>query len=458
MLREGQILNDTYRLVQLVGEGGMGVVYEATHARLAGRYAIKVLTQRLAESPEGFAQLNREARITSLLQHPNIVQVIDHNTTPDGTEYLVMEYLAGESLSQRLAREGRLSLETVVAIVDQIAAGLSAAHGRGVVHRDLKPDNVFLVPVEGRQTELVKILDFGVSKRTGSLKVSSMVCGTPQYMAPEQVEGRVLDIDASTDQFALAVMAHEMLTGRNPFQADSVDEIFSRVSAETPPSVGLGEGVDAALGRALAKSGAQRFDSVTEFSEAFAAAALASGRALAKSDASAPPAEGRSDDLDRRERKRRSRRKWSVTLGAAATVIAAFFVAERPPNRLLAAGRAWSATVSARFRADDRERAQAWPSPPQSAPVPQAEAPKTEPIAAPQVVVFTPTDPPPPQPDDRGLHAALARRPARPRSMASSSPKTSSAPKTSRPRSALPADEDATMPLTELSGPDADHQ
>ena len=173
MLREGQILNDTYRLVQLVGEGGMGVVYEATHARLAGRYAIKVLTRRLAECPEGLAQLNREARITSLLQHPNIVQVIDHNTTPDGTEYLVMEYLAGESLSQRLASEGRLRLDTVVDIIDQIAAGLSAAHGRGVVHRDLKPDNVFLIPVEGRQTELVKILDFGVSKRTGSLKVSA---------------------------------------------------------------------------------------------------------------------------------------------------------------------------------------------------------------------------------------------------------------------------------------------
>ena len=102
MLREGQILNDTYRLVRLVGEGGMGVVYEATHARLAGRYAIKVLTQRLADRPEGLAQLNREARITSLLQHPNIVQVIDHDTTPDGTEYLVMEYLAGESLSHQL--------------------------------------------------------------------------------------------------------------------------------------------------------------------------------------------------------------------------------------------------------------------------------------------------------------------------------------------------------------------
>jgi serine/threonine-protein kinase len=427
----------------------MGVVYEATHARLAGRYAIKVLTQRLAESPEGFAQLNREARITSLLQHPNIVQVIDHNTTPDGTEYLVMEYLAGESLSQRLASEGRLSLDTVVDIVDQLAAGLSAAHGRGVVHRDLKPDNVFLVPVEGRQTELVKILDFGVSKRTGSLTVSGMVCGTPQYMAPEQVEGRVLDIDASTDQFALAVIAHEMLTGRNPFQADNVEEIFARVSADVPMSVGLGEGVDAALDRALAKSGAQRFGSVTEFSEAFRAAALAWGRANPV-EAAVPPADSRSDDLARRERKRSSRRGWSVTLGAAATVMAAFLVAERPPNRLLAAGRAWSATVSAKLRADDRERPLAFPSRLQSAPVPRAEAPKTQPTAEPQVVVFTATEPPPPQPDDRGLHAALKRQPARTR--------PTSSPKPSRPRSSLPVDEDATMPPTEISGLDADHQ
>src|SRR4029077_11386291 len=103
----GQILDDTYRLLRVVGSGGMGVVYEATHARLAGRYAIKVLTQRLAESPEGVAQFDREARNTSLLQHPNVVQVIDHNTAPDGTEYLVREYLAGATLHEGLSRAGR---------------------------------------------------------------------------------------------------------------------------------------------------------------------------------------------------------------------------------------------------------------------------------------------------------------------------------------------------------------
>src|SRR4026209_869858 len=155
MLSEGQILDDTYRLLRVVAQGGMGVVYEATHARLAGRYAIKVLTPQLAESPDGLTQFDREARITSLLQHPNVVQVIEPTPATDGTEYLVMEYVAGESLSQRLAREGRLSLDTVVDIIAQIAAGLSAAHAHRIVHRDLKPDNNVLVPVEGRLTELV---------------------------------------------------------------------------------------------------------------------------------------------------------------------------------------------------------------------------------------------------------------------------------------------------------------
>ena len=199
----------------------MGAVYEATHARLAGRYAIKVLLLKPMLGSAALAQFAREARITSLLQHPNIVQVIDHNTTADGTEYLVMEYLAGESLAQRLVREAPLALDTVVGIVDQIAAGLAAAHASGIVHRDLKPDNVFLVPVEGREAESVKILDFGISKVKGASwgrqAPEGTVMGTPLYMSPEQIEGRVADADAATDQFALAVIAYEMLTGRNPF-------------------------------------------------------------------------------------------------------------------------------------------------------------------------------------------------------------------------------------------------
>ncbi len=167
MVQEQQTLDGTYRLDRLVGEGGMGAVYEATHARLAGRYAIKVLLREFSDRPEIRARFDREARITSLLQHPNIVQVIDWNSTTDGTSYLVMEFLSGESLASRLARVGRLPAPVVADVVEQIAAGLAAAHAHGVVHRDLKPDNIFLVPVEGRATELIKILDFGIATVEG---------------------------------------------------------------------------------------------------------------------------------------------------------------------------------------------------------------------------------------------------------------------------------------------------
>ena len=427
MLSEGQILDDTYRLLRRVGEGAMGVVYEATHARLAGRYAIKVLTQQLAE-PEGLPRFDREARITSLLQHPNVVQVIDHNTAADGTQYLVMEYLVGESLSQRLAREGRLPLDAVVDIVEQIAAGLSAAHAHGIVHRDLKPDNVFLVPIEGRQTELVKILDFGISKRQGSLEMSGLVCGTPQYMAPEQVEGRVLDIDAATDQFALGVIAHELLTGRNPFRGDSVAATFVRISSKSPTLVGFGRDVDAVLARALAKSGRERFRSITEFSEAFRAAALAWRRANQRLA----------------EQRLRSRRRISrVVLGAAATAIAIVVVVERGPTRLLAAGRARSAMVTAKFHSDRGQREQASPIRAESQPVPPVESRVMQPIVAPQGTVLTASEPPLPRTDGDESTIARRRQPARsrPRSHAT----------TSRQRSVPSVDEDATMPPTVIS-------
>jgi tRNA A-37 threonylcarbamoyl transferase component Bud32 len=449
-LADGQILDGTYRLLRVVGEGGMGVVYEATHARLAGRYAIKVLTQRLAESTEGFDQFKREARNTSLLQHPNIVQVIDHNTASDGTEYLVMEYLAGESLSHRLAREGRFSLDVVVEIIDQIAAGLSAAHAHGIVHRDLKPDNVVLVPIEGRQTELVKLLDFGISRRQGSLEVSGLVCGTPQYMAPEQVEGRVLDIDASTDQFALAVIAHELLTGRNPFEGDSVAAVFARVSAALPMPVGFGRDVDAVLARALAKSGRLRFRSVTDFSKALREAALAWGRASPR-QATAPATDSGLVDAERIRMLRRRKRK--ITLGAAVTAIAAFFVAASGPNRLLTAGRAWSSTLASRFdgaRSDPEQgRAEAPPLPKAEAvsqrESPQhPEAPVMQPIVEPQAVMLTARAQSPRLSDGDGSSSeARSRRPVRTRS---TSPATRSPPSLAKT-----VDEDATMPPTETT-------
>src|SRR3954447_17704328 len=277
LLRQGELFDGTYRLIRLLGEGSMGAVYEAAHARLAGRYALKLLLLKPTVGSQAIALFDREARITSLLQHPNIVQVIDHNTTSDGTEYLVMEYLAGESLAQRLLREGPLPLDTVVGIVDQIAAGLAAAHTAGVVHRDLKPDNVFLVPVEGRELEWVKILDFGISKVMGKSwgrqAPEGTVMGTPLYMAPEQIEGRVGDADAATDQFALAVIAYEMLTGHTPFKADTAGEVFALALHTDPPPMEVGPDVELVVRRGLAKSNGQRFPAITDFSDALRAAA-----------------------------------------------------------------------------------------------------------------------------------------------------------------------------------------
>src|SRR6185369_13761056 len=147
-------------------------------------------------------------------------------------------------------------------------------HANHVVHRDLKPDNVFLVPVEGRTAALVKILDFGISKVKGASwgrqAPEGTVMGTPLYMAPEQIEGRVADADGATDQFALAVIAYEMLTGRNPFRADTAGEVFALVLHTDPPPMGVGRDVELVVRRGLAKSNRQRFATITDFSTRFA--------------------------------------------------------------------------------------------------------------------------------------------------------------------------------------------
>jgi serine/threonine protein kinase len=442
LLREGELFDNTYRLMRLLGEGAMGAVYEATHARLAGRYAIKLLLLKPTVGSEAIALFAREARITSLLQHPNIVQVIDHNTTADGTEYLVMEYLAGESLAQRLVRKGPLPLDIVVGIVDQIAAGLAAAHASHVVHRDLKPDNVFLVPVEGREVESVKILDFGISKVKGKSwgrqAPEGTVMGTPLYMAPEQIEGRVGDADAATDQFALAVIAYEMLTGHPPFKADTAGEVFALVLHTDPPPMGLGRDVELVVRRGLAKANRQRFPAVTDFSDALRAAAAGRLRETQWA-ATLAYAAGEVASHDSKGRSGRRMRRLVLAAVVVASILIAFLVGGEVNRRssLVAAPSPPEPAADIPAAAVPRD-AQAESGDAQEAESGDADQVETQPRAAEEIEAAV--EMPPPE------STARPKRPRHPRSTSW----TASPPPPASPR-APSLDEDATMPASEPS-------
>jgi serine/threonine-protein kinase len=279
----GTVLEGAYRITRLIGEGGMGAVYEAVQLRLNKRVAVKLMARDLAANQEALARFHREAEITSHLGHPHLVTVFDFGQAESGEPYLVMEYLEGEDLDQRLRRVGRMPIEAVVHVVKQVASALGAAHDQGVVHRDLKPGNVFLLQIPG-EPDFAKVLDFGISKMKAArtqLTNASAVMGTPNYMSPEQATGMVEDIDHHADQWALACIAWQMLLGRGPFVADEVAAILYQIINLDPhplaPRVpGLPPAVETVLRRALSKRPAERFASIREFSCAFDTAA--SGR------------------------------------------------------------------------------------------------------------------------------------------------------------------------------------
>jgi serine/threonine protein kinase len=279
---EGMVLSGTYRIERRIGHGGMGDVYLASHARLPGRFAVKILLPELVSNQEAFARFCREAEIMSQLRHPNIVQIFDFDNAPDGRPYFVMEYLEGRDLESRLAVEGALPLPTVVRIVGSISSALAAAHGHGVVHRDLKPANVFLATVDGQTDEVVKVLDFGISKVRSAARLSEErdLLGTPPYMAPEQARGRHDAVDGRTDQFALGAITYRMLTGRDPFQGDDPAALLYQVVHEDPPPLATlvpaswdPGPLQAVLDRAMAKRPESRWGGMLELARAFESAA-----------------------------------------------------------------------------------------------------------------------------------------------------------------------------------------
>jgi serine/threonine-protein kinase len=269
----GQLLSGTYEIVRVLGEGGMGRVYEARHTRLAKkRFAIKMLHQELARQPEVVTRFQREAEAASVLTHPNVVGVFDVNTAPDGRPYIVAELLEGEQLGDYLDRRGKLSVAEAIPVVRAVCTALSLAHENGIVHRDVKPENVFLLSGMGG----VKVLDFGISKiseQGENLTKTGMVMGTPDYMAPEQARGD--RVDARADIYAVGAILYRALTGRKPFEGlDPMATLTAALVQEPPRPSSIESSIPIALEmvvqHAMAKDPRERFQTMKELEQALA--------------------------------------------------------------------------------------------------------------------------------------------------------------------------------------------
>ena len=273
-VRVGQLLHETYRVTALIAAGGMGIVFEAEHLRLSKKkFAIKVLHPTVMEDPAAYVRFRREAEIVSGLGHPHIIYVSDFNELEGGQPYLVMELLQGEDLKRRLKRDGPLTPDQVRRVIEQTASALQVAHDKGIVHRDLKPGNIFLVDSAARDEINVKLLDFGISKirHSGSSVTEDLtLLGTPFYMAPEQAEGEITDIDHRTDIFSLGTIAYLTLCGKLPFEAASTPGVLFKVCYQEPRPITqhlpeLPDRVHEIISRALSKSKTDRYQRAEDF-------------------------------------------------------------------------------------------------------------------------------------------------------------------------------------------------
>lgn len=290
----GRCLAGRFHLRQLIGAGSCGCVYRAEQVALRRDVAVKVLNPRLASDPEFVEQLHHEALAASRLNHPNIVSIIDFGQSEDGLCFIAMEYLRGRTLTEMLRRAAALPLARAIAIVDQLLRGLSAAHTAGVIHADLKSDNIMVEELDSG--DLVKVVDFGIARLLDPLlpihgrrthDTQPKICGTPEYMAPEVIRGDK-PVQAS-DIYAAGVILHELLTGRPPFKGASMLDTLRRHLEEPAPRLsqarperGLPGALEEAVLCALAKEPAERHESAAAFR-------LAIERALAPMPARTPP-------------------------------------------------------------------------------------------------------------------------------------------------------------------------
>lgn len=273
----GTTLDGKYRIVRELGTGGMGAVYEGENVRIRRKVAIKLLHASVSSQSEAVMRFEREAEAAGRIGSDHICEVLDLGILEDGTRYLVMEYLDGETLGSRIKRSGRMGPLMTIPIMAQVLDALGAAHAAGIIHRDLKPDNIFILPVKGGVPDFVKILDFGVSKFAQSSDEMNMtragaVVGTPYYMSPEQARG-TSQIDARSDIYALGVLLFQATTGQVPFQAQTFNELLFKIVLEpAPPPQQYAPDLDpefsAIIQKAMAREPPHRFQSCAEFKEA----------------------------------------------------------------------------------------------------------------------------------------------------------------------------------------------
>lgn len=273
-----RVLGGRYALKRKLGEGGFGIVFEAEDERLGKRVAIKMLAPRLANQAAALERFRREAMAAGRIGHEGIVNVTDLDQDPDGTYFVAMEYLSGTDLASAIGRDGPFSPVRALVIAIQAARALAAAHGKGILHRDLKPGNIFLIRTDFRD-DYVKIIDFGMSKLTihtldsATLTGPGQIIGTPYYMAPEQALDEV--VDGRADVYALGGILYEMLTGGPPFAGSTYLEIVYKHLKEEPepPSRGgsrlnIPTALDHLVLRTLAKRPADRYQSMDVLADA----------------------------------------------------------------------------------------------------------------------------------------------------------------------------------------------
>jgi serine/threonine protein kinase len=279
----GQMLDKRYKVERKLGEGGMSFVYLATDIATQEQFAIKVLSEALAQDANAMARLRREAALGMRLAHPNVCHIMRLGETEEGFVYVVMPYVNGEILADRNNRLGHIPLAETVKFIKDMAAGLIVAHELKIVHRDLKPENVMIC--RGKDgVEYAVVMDFGLAKERKAegelqkLTATGIILGTPEFMSPEQLRGKPLD--PRTDIYSLALMTYEMLTGKLPFQGRTQQEMMIARLRSDPipirrmrPDFDIPESVEKVLNKAMSRSADDRYQTVVEFAEALGMAA-----------------------------------------------------------------------------------------------------------------------------------------------------------------------------------------